>query len=262
MSADPSTLDTIAERFLEAETSRQPIAPISSEFDGLSVEDCYAAQDVYVAKKVSAGGKVAGFKVGATGAESQARFGVDEPVYGHTFGAGRTVSGRSIDCATLIDPKIECEIGLRLGRDLDGPGVTLESALDAIDGVLGMFEIVDARTQNWKVGFPEMICDNGVQAGYVTGMVRPFNKDIDLGNIDCTFLHNGEVKVEANSSVVMDNPVNSLVWLANKLAKTGQGIAAGAIIISGSMTGLTPIKAGDTFEARFSELEPISIRFE
>lgn len=261
MPADQATLDSIADKLLIAEEARQAIPQISTYYEGLSVDDCYAAQDVYVAKKEAAGGKVTGYKVGATGAESQAKFGVTEPVYGHTFGAGRTISAGTVDFSTLIHPKIECEIGLRLGKDLDGPGVTLESALDAIDGVLGMFEIVDARTQDWKVGYPEMICDNGVQAGYVTGNIKPFTSETDLANIDCKLLHNGNVIVEANSSMVMDNPANSLVWLANKLANYGKGIAAGSIIISGSMTGLTTINAGDTFEAQFSALDSISVEF-
>ena len=261
MPADQATLDLIADKLLAAEEARQAIPPISAELKDLSVEDCYAAQDVYVAKKIAAVGKVAGYKVGATGAESQARFGVSEPVYGHTFGAGRTISGETIDFSSLIHPKIECEIGLRLGKDLEGPGVTLESTLDAIDGVLGMFEIIDSRTQEWKVGYPEMLCDNGVQAGFVTGRIKPYKNDIDLGNIDCTFLHNGDIKIEANSSMVLENPVNSLVWLANKRAATGAVIPAGSIILSGSLTGLTTINAGDTFEARFSEFDAISISF-
>lgn len=261
MPADQATLDSIADKLLIAEDARQAIAPISANHQDLTVEDCYAAQDVYVAKKVAAGGKVAGYKVGATGTESQARFGVTEPVYGHTFGAGRTISGEIIDLSTLIHPKIECEIGLRLGEDLKGPGVTLESALAAIDGVLGMFEIIDSRTQEWKVGYPEMICDNGVQAGFVTGKIKTINSGIDLANVDCTFLQNGEVKVEANSSMVMDNPVNSLVWLANKRGADGVVIPAGSIILSGSLTGLTTINAGDTFESRFSALDTISISF-
>ena len=261
MSADQATLNSIADKLLIAEEARRAIPPISTYYQDLTIEDCYDAQDVYVAKKVEAGGKVAGYKVGATGAESQARFGVPEPVYGHTFAEGRTESGGTIDLSALIHPKIECEIGLRLGKDLKGPGVTLESALDAIDGVLGMFEIIDSRTQDWKVGYPEMLSDNGVQAGFVTGAIKPFNKEFDLGNVDCTFLHNGELAVEGNSSMVLDNPANSLVWLANKRGANGVVIPAGSIILSGSLTGLTNINAGDTFEAQFSEFDSILISF-
>ena len=53
MPADQATLDSIADKILIAEEARQAIPPISTEYQDLTVEDCYAAQDVYVAKKRS-----------------------------------------------------------------------------------------------------------------------------------------------------------------------------------------------------------------
>ncbi len=262
MPTDQATLEAIADKFFEAENAHKLIAPISDDYPDLSIEDCYAVQEIYAGKKVASGDKIAGYKVGATGPASQAKFEVSEPVYGHMFQSRRIESGSTLPKGYLVHPIIECELGLHLSKDLKGPGVTLESALDAIDGVLGTFEIIDSRTVDWKVGRSEMLCDNSVQAGFVTGGKMVPLSDIDPANISCTFRQNGKVIKEENSSIVAGNPVSSLVWLANKRAAAGIGIPAGSVILSGSLTGLTTVNAGDTFEATLSGIETISITFE
>jgi 2-keto-4-pentenoate hydratase len=262
MPADRATLATIADKIFEAEKTHRLLAPISQTYPDLSPEDCYAVQDMYVARKLADGDAIAGYKVGATGAASQAKFGVNEPVYGHMFKSGRVETGARVPFAARVHPIIECELGLRLGKELKGPGVTMESALDAIDGVLATFELIDSRTEGWKIGHSEMLCDNGVQAGFVAGgKAVPLSK-IDPATIACTFRRNGEVVKEANTSMVSGNPVTSLVWLANKRGAHGVALPAGAVILSGSLTGLTKIEKGDTFEAEFAGLETISITFD
>ncbi|MEQ8193419.1 MAG: fumarylacetoacetate hydrolase family protein [Rhodospirillales bacterium] len=259
MAADQATLEVIADKIFTAEKKGKLLAPISQSHPDLTPEECYAVQDLYVAKKLAGGDMLAGYKVGATGAASQQKFGVDEPVYGHMFQSGRVETGVTVPYGRWVHPIIECELGLRLGKDLKGPGVTLESALDAIDAVFGTFELIDSRTEGWQIGRSEMLCDNGVQAGFLAGAEAVPVRDIDPADITCVFRRNGEVIKEANTSMVAGNPVSSLVWLANKRGAAGVAIPAGSIILSGSLTGLTKIEKGDTFEAEFKGLETISI---
>jgi 2-keto-4-pentenoate hydratase len=261
MSTDQATLESIAEIFYAAEKAHKQIPQISKQYPDLSPEDCYAVQEIYVGKKIATGDQVAGYKVGATGPASQEKFGVNEPIYGHMFQSQRYESGSTLALGPLVNPIVECELGLLLGKDLKGPGVTMESALDAIDSVLGTYEVIDSRTEDWKVGRSEMLCDNSVQAGFVAGSKTVPLANIDPADINCTFKRNGEIITEANTSVVAGNPVSSLVWLANKRAQSGISIPAGSVILSGSLTGLTNVQSGDTFEAAFAGIETISIHF-
>ena len=46
---------------------------------------------------------------------------------------------------------------------------------------------------------------------------------------------------QASGAEVMGNPINSIVWLANKLAEFGQALQAGQRVISGSFTRQYPL---------------------
>jgi 2-keto-4-pentenoate hydratase len=44
------------------------------------------------------------------------------------------------------------------------------------------------------------------------------------------------VRDQASGAEVMGNPINSIVWLANKLAEFGRALEEGQRVISGSFT--------------------------
>ena len=70
---------------------------------------------------------------------------------------------------------------------------------------------------------------------------------------------NGELVQNGSSAAVMGNPINSMVWLANKLLNLGMEMKKGEIIISGSLTPVFDIKAGDTVNVIFDHLGSVSL---
>jgi len=63
---------------------------------------------------------------------------------------------------------------------------------------------------------------------------------------------NGAEVASGRGDAVLGNPLNSVMWLARKLAQFGRGIAAGEIIMSGSFTRQFPIAPGDRVEVDFA----------
>ena len=63
-------------------------------------------------------------------------------------------------------------------------------------------------------------------------------------------------------AAVLNHPGNGVVWLANKLADHGEGLAAGEIVLGGSFTRPVPCAAGDVFHADYGPLGSISVRFD
>jgi 2-keto-4-pentenoate hydratase len=59
----------------------------------------------------------------------------------------------------------------------------------------------------------------------------------------------------------MGDPINPLVWLANARAAQGDGLAAGALVSTGTTTGMLLAKPGDVMEARFGGECCVEVRF-
>jgi 2-keto-4-pentenoate hydratase len=261
MALDEQTVEELAELYLRAERDAVPVTPWRERFPGMGEDDAYAVQDVLVRKRMTAGGTLAGWKAGATNAGSMANFGLSQAVYGRLFAEMRLADGASLPSATLIHPRVECEVAFVMARDLAGPGVTPDSALEAVHGAVAAFEIVDARTEGWGAKMPEMIADNVFQARYVVGANVVPVSGLDLAAVGVVLHKNGVEAARGTGANVLGSPANALAWMANRLAERGHGIKAGAIVLAGSLTPLVPCAAGDTLEAVFDQLGAIRVSF-
>ena len=134
---------------------------------------------------------------------------------------------------------------MRLGRDLSGPGVAAADALAAADAVRASFEICDARIRDWKCPYPDFFADNGFSARIVlggTGWVLV--ADIDLLTENVVLSRDGVPFAEGRGEMALGNPANAVAWLANKLAERGRGLTAGMVVMTGTLTPITPIERG------------------
>lgn len=261
MSMDEKVIADLAAQFIAAEDQHAPLEPISARYPDLSAEDAYRVQQALIERRVRRGEKVVGKKIGATNEAVQRKFGLTSPLYGYLFASQQVPSGGTIALAQLIQPRLECEVAFRLKQDLAGPGITAVEVLAATQAVMASFEIPDARTRDWNLGMREFIADNGASARFVLGERQLPVPAVDLANLTVVLKRNGEQIAEASSAAVMGNPANAVAWLANKLTEHGSRLHAGEIVMSGTVTPLFPIAAGDTFEALFDQLGSVSVEF-
>ena len=56
---------------------------------------------------------------------------------------------------------------------------------------------------------------------------------------------NGQLAGAGAGAAVLGNPVQSVAWLANRLADYGISLKAGEVILSGTPTAAVPVEAGD-----------------
>lgn len=95
--------------------------------------------------------------------------------------------------------------------------------------------------------------------GRVVLGARPMRlTDIDLRREGAALYKNGAVEETGVGAAVMGNPVNAVVWLANKLGEFGVAIEAGQVILSGSFIKAVPFATGDTITAIFDTLGDVS----
>ena len=60
---------------------------------------------------------------------------------------------------------------------------------------------------------------------------------------------------------VLNHPANGIVWLANRLAEQGEGLAAGEVVLAGSFTRPVEVGRGDTIQADYGPFGTVSCYF-
>ncbi len=259
MSADVRT--DAARRLLDAYTSREPVAPLTATYDGLSLEDAYGIQQLQVQELTASGRTVVGHKVGLTSAAMQRLMNVDQPDYGHLLDDFFYLEHSLIPTTRFIQPRIEPEIAFVLKSPLKGPGVTIPQAIAAIDFVLPALEIVDSRISDWKIGLFDTIADNASSAAVVLGSSPTRLGEVDLRLAGGVLVRNGQVVGSGAGGAVLGSPIKTLVWLANTVGARGVVLEAGHVVMPGAICAMVPVLAGDTFTAMFAGLGSVTARF-
>ena len=214
--------------------------------DRLSTDQAYRVLFGLMERRLAAGERQIGWKVGLTSKAIQQQFNVHEPVFGCILES--RPSGQVFAPAELISPGFENELCLRLGRDLPG-GATRNQAAEAIDAVYPSLEIIETRG-NLTEQLALALADNAQQKTVILG--APVPPPADLAAVAVRVVVNGQTAATGTGDAVLGHPLNSVVWLAAKLATFGRSLKAGEIIMSGSFTRQFPIHPGDTIRAEFS----------
>ena len=245
----------------EAYRTGIPISPLSETYPTFDVNDAYAIQRHQVAAWTKSGRKVVGHKVGLTSAAMRAQLGVDQPDFGVLLADTEYLDGSAVDIAGFIQPRVEPEIAFVLASDLVGPGVTTAQAIAAVGHVAAALEIIDSRIADWRITLVDTIADNASFGGFVLGSRVALADDLDLAQVECAMACNGVQVQSGRGDAVLGSSINALVWLANTLGERGASLAAGDIVIPGSITAAVPVVAGDTIDATFAGIGSVSITF-
>jgi 2-keto-4-pentenoate hydratase len=168
-------------------------------------------------------------------------------------------TGAPLQCDRFIQPRVEPEIAFLLGRDLDGPSVTAAHVLSATEAVFGAIDVLDSRYAGYKFTFNDVTADNASSAGFVLGGTALDPYGIDLRLTGCVLEKNGELVSTAAGASVMGHPATAVAWLVRALARRGQGLEAGQVVMAGGMTEAIPVGPGDTVVARFDRLGSVEI---
>lgn len=264
---DEATAGTIAAQLEAAEQSANPIRQLVPRYPGMTIADGYAVQRAWMALKKQAGRTVRGHKIGLTSRAMQRAVNIDEPDYGVLLDDMVLGDGVAIDCAKLIEPRVEAELAFVLSRGLSGPDCTVFDVLDATAYVVPALEILDARIERVDAetgrtrSVVETISDNAANCAIVCGgrPIRPL--DLDLRRVSALVFQNGAIEETGVAAGVLNHPANGVAWLANRLHQWGETLAAGEIILSGSFIRPISANTGDGFLADFGELGSVGCRF-
>ena len=249
-----------ADILLAAEKERKQAVQLSTTWPDIAIEDSYAISTEVANRKIAAGARLIGHKVGLTSKAMQRSSQIDEPDYGHLLDNMMIADGAKVPHENYCLPRVEIELAFILGRSLKGPGIGLPEVLRATEYVVPAIEIVDARLRDQRKIF-DTVADNGAAAGIVIGGRPVGPMDVDLRWVGGIMYRNSEIEETGVAAGVLGHPALGVAWLANKLGAHDVTLEPGHIVLAGSFTRVVFARKGDTLHADFGSLGGIAVQF-
>jgi 2-keto-4-pentenoate hydratase len=243
---DQSAVAQAAELLVAARRTGKLLDALPDACKPRTLEDAFAIQDATLA---ALGETVAGWKAAIVDGRA-----VRAPIMAsHVF-----ESGVRVNAATMPLLGIEAEIAFRFARDLP-PGKHSYEDVAAAVSAFAAIEIVDSRFRDHQaVSAQERNADFVTNGGFVRGAPATGWRKLDLTTIAVTLTIGGEEIVKRNGGHAAGDPLLPAVALANDLPG---GIRAGQFVTTGTYTGLTFAKPGQTVVAAFAGFGPVEAAF-
>lgn len=197
-----------------------------------------------------------GFKIGATTKQMQGYLGLTGPAAGFVPAASLHPQDAVLRFADFLHVGVECEIGVRLGRDLPPGPCTPEQAGAAVADCFAAIEIVENRYADFRgFGAPALIADQVFHAAGVIAPAEPGWREIDLGAVQGRFRFDGVERATGFGRDLLGHPFAALAWLAGSgAARAFGGLRAGQLVWLGSVTPAIWLDGPCRVEADFGPL--------
>jgi 2-keto-4-pentenoate hydratase len=238
------------------------LAPVSPDFAAGDVEAAYAVQMEQVRRWRAAGRRSAGRKIGLTSEAVQKQLGVGEPDFGHLFSDMIYEPGQVVPYGRLQQPKVEAEIAIFLGSDIEDPEIDADGVLAATASVIASIEIVSSRIADWKINIVDTVADNASSGLVMLGTPARRPEGLDLVGCEMTMSVNGETVSRGTGAACLGHPLSAAAWLARKSIALGQPLRAGELILTGALGPMAAVAPGDQVEAVITGIGTVSLSFD
>jgi 2-keto-4-pentenoate hydratase len=256
-----TAVESAAARLHEAAAARSPCTPVRELLGADNVADAYAVQEINTRRALAGGRRLVGRKIGLTAKSVQRQLGVGEPDYGMLFADMAVAENAEVPEGALIQPRVEAEIAVCLGRDLDAEHLTMADVVGAVEYAVAAIEIVDSRVAGWDIKIADTIADNASSGLFVLGTVPRKLDAFDARLCGMVLERHGEGISFGAGAACLGHPLNATLWLAQVMARSGRPLLAGDIVLSGALGPMVPARPGDVFEARINGLGSVRAAF-
>lgn len=244
----------LADRILGARTAGVTLAPIT-EGRALTLADAYRVQDAVTARRLAAGQRRVGYKLGYTSAAMREQMGVDTMNHGPLTDAMLLDSGDAVGDAVL-QPRVEPEIALVFAADVPADA-TRDTVLAAVADARACLEVVDSVWTDYRFRLEDNTADGSSASGAVLG---PRLDAADLAAVEVVLQRNGEEAGRATGAAAAGHPAEGVAWLAGELARRGDAVRAGDVVITGGLCRAVPLEPGDVITATFDGAADVTVR--
>ncbi|WP_042693882.1 2-keto-4-pentenoate hydratase [Azospirillum sp. B506] len=259
----PLDTESAAALLKTAAATREPIAPLRDRLAGTGVDAAYAVQETNTRAWLAEGRRLVGRKIGLTSKAVQTQLGVDQPDFGMLFADMGVGDGEPVAAGRLIQPKVEAEIALVVGRDLTCERHTYADIIGATEYALPAIEIVDSRIAGWNIRFVDTVADNASSGLFVLGGRPRRLADFDIAACAMEMRRGDAVVSQGSGRACLGNPLTAAVWLADVMVRCGRPLQAGDIVLTGALGPMVAVApdGGDRFEAVIEGLGSVTAHF-
>jgi len=206
-----------------------------------------------------------GWKIGCTTPVMQGYMGIDHPCAGGLFAGPLAQQSGRFTFDDFCRVGVECEIVVRLGADLPAAAAPYDrtTVAGAVAACMAGIEVVDDRFRNFRqVDVWTMAAGDFFNAGGVLGTPIADFDPLALDALTGRMTVNGAAAGAGRGGDILGHPLEALAWLANLKAGQGAALAAGEIVMLGSVVETKWLARGDVVEIEIESLGQASVVFE
>jgi 2-keto-4-pentenoate hydratase len=254
------SIEAAAQRLERAASDRLACAPVADLLGPSNVDAAYQVQRLLTQRRLAAGARIIGRKIGLTSAAVQQQVGVDRPDFGTLFDDMRYDDGVEIPIGRLLQPRVEAEVAFLLAKDIEDASDPA-AIRDAVGLAFPAIEVVDSRIADWRIGITDTISDNASSGVFVLGATGTPLDAFDPAGVTMTMQRGGDVVSRGTGRDCLGDPLNALAWLAATTIELGIPLRARDLVLSGALGPLVPVVGGDIFDAVIAPLGTVTARF-
>lgn len=228
----------------------------------LRPDDLHQAYEIQAAVARLRAVPLAGFKIGLTNQSAQRAMGTSAPIVGRLGAPDIRRTSSRIELPANHLRIVEAEVVFEMGADLPpdrGPYSEQRVAASVRRAFAGL-ELCDARLEDRDdTPLTHVVADNSNADLIIVG--DPLEKwdAATLANLAVKLEVRGKPPVHGATGNVLGQPLRSVTWLANWLARHGEGLTSGQLVASGSCTGMTQIGRDDLVVATFGDAAQVRV---
>ena len=253
---DDAAVARAADALLDARRRAVCLTPPSRQWPGfdLAAADRVAAE--IDRRRLAAGERPRGWKIGFTNRTIWPRYGVYEPIWARVWDTTTTLldgTEAEVSLAGLVQPRIEPEIVFGLAA---APTGAMDDAALAgcIAWVAHGVEIVHTHIDGWRFdGAADPLADFGLHGRLLVGPRVPVagwtTLGPDLAALTMALEHEGRAIDRGVGANVLDGPLDALrPWRRAMTARTpGVAVRGGELVTTGTLTDAWPVAPGQTW---------------
>lgn len=261
VAATAPDLDELVDRIAARVAGRSAWVDVLEDAPGLDDAGAYRIQFGLMRRLAGAGDAVVGYKAAYTSAAVQAQRGNGGPIAGAILRSAVRPEGEAIPIVADARNAIEPEVAILLGADLPDREATPLDLQRATALLLPALEVAVGAPGHAERSRQMVIATHKTAGSIIVGGPGIAPAGVDLRVEGCVMRINGAVRGSATAVEVMGDPYAAAAFIANTARANGARLAAGMVLMTGSIIAAIPVAAGDEVRADYTRLGSVGVRF-